>query len=201
MSIKIASIAAVFVFSLTGCGLNDAAPSVVKDAVDASSLPLSLHGKALPLGSQVGVVMSVTTSSLGGFDTATVDDMTQQLIQRNAQRRAAGKKLFFLAPAINAHAVFFSSLAARKIAEKDAEAVAQAKADLGLDDDAVESQVVLFFNDSSTRQMKTTFGNDDDVSVAVLDAHGQIVGKFTLPGEQDAALAALDAALAAQDQP
>jgi hypothetical protein len=175
--------------------------SAGKDAtIDPSTLPASIHGKALPLGQEVGVVIDITVSALGGYDTSAADAFSAAIKTRNAALKAANKKLMFAAVAVDAHNVFFQSVANSKIKAQDASDVSDASQSLGLDADTVESQVVLFFNDSS-QTLKGIFGKaDQDLTVAVVKSTGDVAGTFVLPDDQDAALAALDAALAAQAQ-
>jgi hypothetical protein len=188
---------ASFLLILAGCNIPAAqqAPTA-KDAIDASGLPHSIHDKALPIGQQAGVVVSVTVSGTGAFDSEAMDGFINELKPRNAARKAAGKPLFFVAPAIDAHKVLFAGIANSKISQQDQQAVSQAMQDLAVDEDTAQSHVVLFFNDTP-RTLKAAFAKDGtDLSVAVVSPAGEIVGRYALPQEKDAALQAVDSVLA-----
>jgi hypothetical protein len=172
--------------------------STVKDAVDGTSLPMSIHNKPLPLGQQVGVVVEISSGFFGVSSSvkAAATNFTDLLKPINSSLKTNGHKLMFVAVSIDAGSL--GGLAAGQIAAQDTDACHQAETSLALDEATVQSQVVLFFNDSGDA-LKNVFGTaGGNPTVAVIDATGTITGNFNLPDDANAAIAAVNAALAAQ---
>lgn len=189
--------ACAVVLSLAGCGSTD--DGSVTQSSPLVAAPRSIHNLPLPLTQRVGVVVEITSGTLGVPRAArdAANAFTEEVRRRNNAIHAADGRLMFVAASIDASAALSSGAAARQIADEDAAQVAQGMRELSLDQQTVRSQIVLFFNDED-QAMKRLYGNArDNPTAAVVNLAGDVVAIYKLPAQKAAALAALDRAQAA----